>query len=98
MAMLAGMVRGTPGWQKGRSYETDTERDLEKAFDEDFPAHSIADDMSIADFHLGQAVSFLCRAANLADRWNRAKEIDELIERLEDLRCDVSIRKEKMLK
>lgn len=98
MAMLAGMVRGTPGWQKGRNYETDTESDLEKAFDEDFPAHSIADDMSIADFHLGQAVSFLCRAANLADRWNRAKEIDELIERLEDLRCDVSIRKEKMLK
>ena len=49
-----------------------------------------------ADYDLGQAVQMLCNAADNAEGTEHEKKIEELIERLEDLRCDISARREKM--
>ena len=87
----AGMAHGTPDWQLDRMYETETAAVLEKHMNsaEDFPRADIASDMSSADYHIGQAIIFLARAANTADPFGKAEPIDELLQRLEDYRIDM---------
>ena len=91
------MVNGTPDWQLDRMYETDTARKLEEAYGADnFPAYEVTDRISNADYHIGQAIDALCRAADIADEYGRAKELDELIARIEDFRCDMNSEKRKL--
>lgn len=81
----AGMCKGTPDWQLDRMYETDTERVLEKVYaEDDFPVSSVKSEFSRASFHLGQAVNHLIRAAKEAERYGKHRQIDELIEKLDD--------------
>lgn len=83
--LTAGMCKGTPDWQLDRMYETDTERVLEKVYaEDDFPISSVKSEFSIASHHLGQAVVHLIRAANEAEKYGRNKQIDDLIEKLDD--------------
>ena len=98
MATTAGMVKGTPDWQLDMMYETDTARMLEKAFNSEdfFPASNVADMISNADYHIGQAVTFLCSAADLANGFGKSQPIDDLIGRLEDFRCDMNAHRRKL--
>lgn len=52
--------------------------------------------MGNAHFHIGQAVSYLCAAADGCEGTEYEKKIVELIERLEDLQSDVNLQREKM--
>lgn len=93
----AGDVQGTPGWQLDRMFETETARDLERYFnsdDDDFPAYRVTDGIGEADYHIGQAISILSRAADFADRYDRAKPLDKLLETLEEFRCEMGKVKE----
>ena len=92
MAITMEMPRVTADWQLDRAYETDTAAALERAMntDDDFPRTDIASDMSDADHFIGQAIQKLCTAADMADKFGKAKELDELIARLEDFRCDAN--------
>ena len=97
MVRTAGMVRGTLDWQLDRMYETETEEILEKQYrEDDFPGSVVASDIDTAAYHIGQAVSFLCRAYSLADRYGKGGPIDELIGRLEDFRCDMEAERDRM--
>lgn len=98
MTITAGMVRGTPDWQLDRAYETDTAERLERFMnsDDDFPRSNIASQMNAADGLISQAISAMCRAADLADPYGKAQPIDELTERLEDFRCDVNAYRRKL--
>lgn len=94
----AGMVTGTPDWQLDRLYEIATEKKLHDSMftDDDFPATNIADFLSQVDYFIGQADIKLARAGDLAEGWDRAKGIDGLIERLEELRCDINSERRKL--
>ena len=98
MTVTAGMVRGTPDWQLDRDYESETAEMLEKHFnsEDDFPRSNVTGQMSKADGFLGQAISAMCRAADLADGFGKADPIDELIRRLEDLRCDIGMHRNRL--
>lgn len=97
MVRTAGMVQGTPDWQLDRAYETETAEMLEKVMaDDDFPAYEVTDRIANADYHIGQAISLLCKAADIADEYGRAKELDELIERIEEFRCDMKAEKRRI--
>lgn len=78
-------------WNLDRAYETETAAMLEKVMctDDDFPASSIADYLKNADYHIGQAVVILARVADLAEGWHKEKNLDDLLERLEDFRIDM---------
>lgn len=81
----AGDVIGTPDWQLDRMYETDTVRELEKAYaEDDLPLADIQTDFSRASYYLGLAVNQLIRAAKTAERYGKHRKIDELIEKLDD--------------
>jgi len=81
----AGMCKGTPDWQLDRMYETDTANVLEKVYaEDDFPISSVKSEFSMATHFLGQAVVHLIRAANEAEKYGKHKQIDELIEKLDD--------------
>lgn len=85
MARTAGMCKGTPDWQLDRMYETDTARILEKVYaEDDFPISSVKSEFSRASHYLGQAVEHLIRAANLAEKYGKHEQIDELIKKLDD--------------
>ena len=98
MVKTAGMVHGTPDWQLDRMYETETEKRLEEIYnsDDDFPASEVAADLNTADYHIGQALGKLCHAGDVADKFGRAKEIDEWIEMLENFRIDLSGYRQKL--
>ena len=89
------MANTVTDWQLDRMYETETAEMLEKAFNSEdfFPASNVADMIGNADYHIGQAVTILCGAADLACGYGKAKVLDELIERLEDFRCDMNAEK-----
>lgn len=92
----AGDVIGTPDWQLDRMYETETAKDLERAYSEDdFPVSSIEDEFNDAKYHIRQAVRHIIRAANTAEKFGREKPIDELIQELDDEYC---YRMDKVLK
>ena len=66
-------------------YETDTEQVLERVYaDDDFPISSVKSEFSMASHYLGQAVMHLIRAANQAKKYGKHKQIDELIEKIDD--------------
>lgn len=91
MAMLAGMVSGTPDWQLDRAYETDTAEALEKAYaEDDFPVSHVADEFGMAKYEIGQAVVHIVRAANIADKYGKADPIDDLIEKLENFEDEMN--------
>lgn len=92
----AGDVIGTPAWQLDLMYGEETKWFLDKYFssDDDFPASNVASDMSTADYHIGRAADFLCRAANLAERYGKDKPIDGLIDQLDELREEMRIIRE----
>ena len=48
------------------------------------------------DYFIGQADIKLARAGDLAEGWDRANGIDGLIERLEELRCDINSERRKL--
>lgn len=52
--------------------------------EDDFPVSDIADDFAQAKSLIGQAVRYLCRAANTAEKYGKEKAIDELIQTLDD--------------
>ena len=52
-------------------------------------AYAAADRMINAEYHLGQAVSWLIKAADIADRHGRSEQIDEMIRRIEDMEYEV---------
>ena len=54
------------------------------------------DYMTQAHRMLSQAVSALCRAADLTDGTEYAKVLDGFIERLEDIQSDISLKKDEM--
>ena len=54
------------------------------------------DYMTQAHRMLSQAVSALCRAADLTDGTEYAKVLDSFIERLEDIQSDISLKKDEM--
>lgn len=81
----AGMCKGTPDWQLDRMYETDTERVLEKVYaDDDFPMSDIQAEFCRATYYIGLAVDHLLRASKTAERYEKEKPIDDLIEKLDD--------------
>lgn len=85
MAMLAGMVSGTPDWQLDRAYETDTAEKLEKAYAaDDFPIDRVEDNFTQAKRHIRQAVRYLILAADTADPYGKAQPIDDLVNKLDD--------------
>lgn len=80
----AGTV-GTPDWQLDRMYETDTDKVLEKVYaDDGLSISPVKSEFSRASFHIGQAVMHLIRAAKEAERYGKHKQIDNLIEKLDD--------------
>ena len=84
MAMLAGMVTGTPDWQLDRAYELDTAAVLEKAYaEDDFPVSIIADEFSRSKYYIGLALDHMIRAAKEADKYGKAAPIDDLIDKME---------------
>ena len=89
------MVQGTPDWQLDRFYETDTARMLEKAYAEEPPMYEVTDKIGSADDFLGQAINALCKAADFADEYGKAEVLDDLIAKLEDIRCDIQSEKRK---
>lgn len=93
----AGDVIGTPAWQLDMMFGAETAKALERHFnseDDEFPAYRVADGISEADYHIGQAISFLSRVADFADRYDRAKPLDKLLETLEEFRCEMEKVKE----
>lgn len=80
----AGTV-GTPDWQLDRMFETDTDKVLEKVYaEDDFSISSVKSEFNMATHYLGQAVVHLIRAANEAEKYGKNKQIDVLIEKLDD--------------
>lgn len=86
MVRTAGMANGTPDWQLDRMYETETEKILEQQYNDDFPATSVVSDMSAADYHIGQALMFLYRAAGNCTGSEWEKVMDRLTDSLEAYR------------
>lgn len=85
---LAGDVVGTPAWQRGRSFETDTAQVLEQQYAaEDLPISRVESQFNEAQFHIGQAVRHLIRAADEADPYGCAQQIDDLVNELDDDFC-----------
>lgn len=81
----AGDVVGTPDWQLDRMYETETAEMLERVYaEDDLPLSDIQAEFSRATYYIGLAVDHLLRAANTADRHGKAKQIDDLIAKLDD--------------
>lgn len=85
----AGDVTGIPGWQMDRLFETDNERFLEKNQQEDFNQPLVVAALNSAYFLLGQADFQICHAGDNAEYTQWETEIDAMIERLEDFRCDL---------
>lgn len=52
--------------------------------EDDFDVSMIESEFNEAKFHINQAVRFLIRAADVAERYGKAKPIDRLIEKLDD--------------
>ena len=75
----------TAAWQMGRSFETDTAKELEEAYNaEDIPISRIESEFNQAKHLISQAIGHLVRAADIADPYGRAKPIDDLVELLDD--------------
>lgn len=92
-------VVGTPDWQLDRMYETDTAQKLEESMNSefrDFQNSVVCGDISAADYEIGQALVKLCSAGNQTENTPFQAEMDALIERLEDLRCDMNLLKKKI--
>lgn len=85
----AGDVTGVPGWQMDRLFETDNARFLEKNQQEDFNQPLVVAALNSAYFLLGQADIQICHAGDNAEGTQWEKGIDSMIERLEELRCDL---------
>jgi len=60
-------------------------------------ADAVSVDFTQARYHIGQAIDYLCRSANRVEGTEWVTVIESLIERLDDLRCDLSITREKMI-
>ena len=52
--------------------------------EDDFDASMIESEFNEAKFHINQAIRFLIRAADVAEKYGKAKPIDRLIEKLDD--------------
>ena len=52
--------------------------------EDDFDVSMIESEFNEAKFHINQAVRFLIRAADVAEKYGKAKPIDRLIEKLDD--------------
>jgi len=60
-------------------------------------ADMISVEFTQARYHIGQAVDYLCRSSNRVEGTEWESVIESLIERLDDLSCDISITREKMI-
>ena len=52
--------------------------------DDDFDVSMIESEFNEAKFHINQAIRFLIRAADVAEKFGKAQPIDRLIEKLDD--------------
>jgi len=52
--------------------------------EDDFDVSMIESEFNEAKFHINQAIRFLIRAADVAEKYGKAKPIDRLIEKLDD--------------
>ena len=93
MIRTAGMAKGTPDWQLDRMYETDTIRALEKAYGDETPMYEVTDKVGNAYDSICNAITAMCKAADIADKLGKAENLEKFIERLEDLQCDVRAEK-----
>jgi len=52
--------------------------------EDDFDVSMIESEFNEAKFHINQAIRFLIRAADAAEKYGKAKPIDRLVEKLDD--------------
>ena len=52
--------------------------------DDDFDVSMIESEFNEAKFHINQAIRFLIRAADVAEKYSKAQPIDRLVEKLDD--------------
>lgn len=52
--------------------------------DDEFDVSMIESEFNEAKFHINQAIRFLIRAADVAEKFGKAQSIDRLVEKLDD--------------
>lgn len=52
--------------------------------EDDFDVSMIESEFNEAKFHINQAIRFLIRAADVAEKYGKAQPIDRLVEKLDD--------------
>ena len=75
-------------------YIVEAERFGYPSSEPEFDAPVVSGEMEKACGHINQAVDFLCRAADNCEGSALEKKISEMIEALEDFRCEIRLMQE----
>lgn len=79
-------------------YIQEAERIGYPSTDDEFPAHSVADRLSLAAGYISKAVQQLCTAADLSEGTEWENRLQEWIDELEDHGSDMRLAADKLVR